>query len=309
MTLSPSGGDNLFHIGNYIAWTHKGYIAYLIIKCYNIMFKLTLLTILMLSGAFAFVNVDLQPKKNQHTQKIDERPQENDVLNFSYNMNILQYQQMQDGFEKSELPDYKQFKFVPQKQRMRVKGSLNREGTPYIDINIIEKSNRPWIKLPNENVESGQKISRVVMDGNRVRSFDERGNKMLDIAYKGSAHKELVESILGRIDPQDNFVKFIQDAMSSGKKVTETESAIAVEFEDQDHKITLLFDKETGLPVLSKILSEKEIIRINFTFECINGKYVLVVQRTSVVKKDTAPGEPLIEFISLVSLDDISINY
>jgi len=273
------------------------------------MFKLTLLTILMLSGAFAFVNVDLQPKKNQHTQKIDERPQENDVLNFSYNMNILQYQQMQDGFEKSELPDYKQFKFVPQKQRMRVKGSLNREGTPYIDINIIEKSNRPWIKLPNENVESGQKISRVVMDGNRVRSFDERGNKMLDIAYKGSAHKELVESILGRIDPQDNFVKFIQDAMSSGKKVTETESAIAVEFEDQDHKITLLFDKETGLPVLSKILSEKEIIRINFTFECINGKYVLVVQRTSVVKKDTAPGEPLIEFISLVSLDDISINY
>jgi len=232
------------------------------------------------------------------------------VMDFSYDMELLHYQKFTGDSLNSEIRPHQQFGFVPQRQKMHVQGYLLRDGKPYLDIRITEKTNRPWLyQHDGSPATPANLIDKIVMDGDKISSFDQRGGLILNLQAAGQDHKQLADAILRNIDPVSAFHGFLEEGRKKGWDILETDHNLIIRFTEGARDTEMLFLKDTGLPIHSVSSDGQSKATVSYKYECIDGKYVLVMQRTSVVRTGEDEALEPLEYVSAITLDNIVFNH
>jgi len=270
------------------------------------MLKYLIASVILLLSIYSFVDID----KDDNSYKEYTVP-ETAVLDFSYDMKMLDFKQLLNEDKRDLLKAHQKFSFIPQEEKIRVQGYLNKNGSPYMEITILEKSNRPWIILENQSDENQKsQIKKIVMEGNRVISYDKKDKIISDLKTDNNDHKALVNAIQEKVDPTDNFKKFIEESVKNGWILKEAmDGTLILKNVKKDTETLMYFDPETSLPKYSKISNIREVTTIIYKYECIDGKWVLVMQRTGIIKKEADPEEPMMEDVLQLNIDNYSINF
>lgn len=268
------------------------------------MLKLTLLTLLILGVSTIYNN---SQENNLAEFNYELRIPDEAILDFSYDMHVLKYWQVANDSERNSLRDYQKMALIPQKESMKVKGYLEMDGTPHLEVEYTDRENRPRVQM-NGRGHDFDRVHRVVMDNNQVISYNKSGKEILKIDVEELKHFDLAKNLVNKIDPSGNFKTFLEDAKNQGWEIHNNEKNLFLIKNDEQGEHNFIFDKKNGLPFLSKLINEREIVTTNYKYECIDGRYVLVLQRTSIVKKHVGNNQPLMEFISLVELENIIFN-
>ena len=224
-------------------------------------------------------------------------------FSFSYDMNVKTFSTLENKNDIDKLKPHLRFQFVPQETKMRVNGFLSEEGDPNFTIDILEKSKNKWIHTSNINPQQKPELKKIVVRGNKLASYDSRGEEITSYQNDAEPHTEMVNNLRKNIDPQTLYQKFISDAIDDGWDVKHIENTIRMAKSEKDKETIMFMDKKSSLPKLSKVITEKEIIVTTYKYECIDGKYVLVLQKTKV--KMEYDGVP-VEFNSLTSIDNVN---
>ncbi len=267
------------------------------------MIKTILIFISILLGFSSFIGMDILTKEKGDTNNL--KVPENPVMTFSYDVKTLTYNTLVNENDRSRLKPHQKFMFVPQEEKMHVEGYLSYEGLPYYTIDILEKTNRPWIKMQDSQLPQKKEVRKIVIEGKNTTSYDDKGEKIISFSNDKTGNKELADALIEKLDPQKAFKEYLVNAIDKGWNVKHINNTIRIQHQEEENDITMFINKLTGLPKQLIVKTSKEISNITYKFDCIDGKWVLVLIRTKIKKVNP---EIDIEYNSVTTMNNFNIE-
>ena len=268
------------------------------------MIKITLLiTTLLIAVTSSWPGLIDPPGKENPVSKYSPAP-----MNFSFDMQLMSYSRVEGGTGSNRVQPHRLFEATPRKQRWHVAGQLGEQGISSMRIDLLQKDVLPWINLSNPNPDSRSNISYFLVDGNSVRAFDEKGNQRIRLDTGVSGWIKNFRFLIRNEEVENAWQQHIRTLLAQGGQCYDQGGERILSWEEAESSIRMHFDRQSGLPLWSEIIRSDQKTKISYTFECIDGKYVLVLQRTSITRQNPDADEPIVEFISQIELENIQFN-
>ena len=207
------------------------------------------------------------------------------VLSFSYDLKVESYAQLENEQDREKLRPHEKFQFVPKSEKMHVQGYLRSDGFPHIEIDVLEKSTKPWLRKTlssSDNEIKAKELKKLIIDNGRFTAFDDRGEKIYEKAEPLFNFKEKADFFLKNLDAEKAYKEMVANLIKKGAEVRSNGEFMNINFDMNGLNFNIEMLQNYGLPTKSVVKSEKEVTTTNYTFECIDGKWVLVITKTKI---------------------------
>lgn len=207
------------------------------------------------------------------------------VMSFSYDLRVQSYAQLEREEDKDKLKPHQKFQFVPKSERIHVQGYLRSDGFPHIEIDVLEKSDKTWLRKTLSNPDTEIKVKelkKLVIDNGRFIAYDARGEKIYEKEEPLFNFKDKAEFFIKNLDAEKVYKEMIANFIKRGAKVTTSGNYLNINYDANGLNYDMELLKDKALPSKSIIKSTKEITTTTYTYECIDGKWVLVITKTRI---------------------------
>ena len=211
---------------------------------------------------------------------------------------------------KDVLKAHQRTMFAPKKQRWHLKGDFTEDQLINLRIDVLPSETRPWIHLPNPRPDDDRAaISYVLVEDDAIRSFDASGNERAKLPLSETGLGSLFNPVVSSTEYTDNTAYWSDWIRQKGGAIRSGGGNILLEWTENGTVIRLVLDDRFGQPVESEIIREDSKTTITYTYECMDGHYVLVMKRTSIKRNTVEPDLYLPEFVSLTRFTNFQFTY